>query len=64
MWMQLINKRKMLKILVNLPPYQLIFFPLRLCLELEKYLGEEKNDKENDFLMFGSMVENIKENQI
>ena len=24
----------------------------------------KKNDKENDFLMFGSTVENIKENQI
>ena len=64
MWMQLINKRKMLKILVNLPPNHLFFFSLWLRLELGKYLGKETNAKENYFLMFGFMVENIKENQI
>ena len=31
----------------------------------EKYQGNEKNTKENDFLiMFGFTMENIKENQI
>ena len=37
---------------------------LRLCLEPRKVLGKGKNVKENDFLMFGYMVENLKENQI
>ena len=33
-------------------------------LESGKYYEKKKNVKENDFLMFGSMVDNIKENQI
>ena len=34
----------------------------RLRLEAGEYMEKEKNDKENHFLMFGSMMENIKEN--
>ena len=29
-----------------------------------KYKGKKKNTKENDFLMFGCPMKNIKENQI
>ena len=36
---------------------------LRLCLELGKY-KEKKKAKKNDFLMFDSTTENIKENKI
>ena len=37
---------------------------LRLCLVFGKYKGKKKNAKENDFLMFGYPMKNIKENQI
>ena len=37
---------------------------LRLCLVPGKYKGKKKNAKENDFLMFGCLMKNIKENQI
>ena len=30
----------------------------------EKYKGKKKNAKENDFLMFGCHIKNIKKNQI
>ena len=40
------------------------FGSLRLCLVLGKYKGKKKNAKENDFLMFGCPMKNIKENQI
>ena len=33
---------------------------LKLYLVLEKYQGNKKNIKENSFLMFGFMVENMK----
>ena len=36
----------------------------RLCLVPGKYKGKKKNAKENDFLMFGCPMKNIKENQI
>ena len=36
----------------------------RLCLVPRKYKGKKKNAKENDFLMFGCPMKNIKENQI
>ena len=35
----------------------------RLCLEPENTSERKKNVKKNDFLMFGSMVENMKENK-
>ena len=38
--------------------------PLRLCLVPGKYKGKKKNVKENDFLMFGCPIKNIKENKI
>ena len=44
-----------------------IFSPIqifRLCLVPGKYKGNKKNAKENDFLMFGCPMKNIKENQI
>ena len=31
-----------------------------LCLVPGKYKGKKKNDKENDFLMFGCPMKNIK----
>ena len=34
------------------------------CLVPGKYKGKKKNAKENDFLMFGCPMKNIKENQI
>ena len=37
---------------------------LWLCLVPGKYKGKKKNAKENDFLMFGCPMKNIKENQI
>ena len=37
---------------------------LGLCLVPGKYKGKKKNAKENDFLMFGYPIKNIKENQI
>ena len=36
----------------------------KLCLIPGKYKGKKKNAKENDFLMFGCPMKNIKENQI
>ena len=42
----------------------LIKYTFRLCLVPGKYKGKKKNDKENDFLMFGCPMKNIKENQI
>ena len=36
----------------------------RLSLVPGKYKGKKKNAKENDFLMFGCPMKNIKENQI
>ena len=32
--------------------------------EGKKYKGKKKNAKENDFIMFGCPMKNIKENQI
>ena len=40
------------------------FGRIRLCLVPRKYKGKKKNAKENDFLMFGCPMKNIKENQI
>ena len=40
------------------------YFSLGLCLVPGKYEGNKKNAKENDFLMFGCPIKNIKENQI
>ena len=37
---------------------------LGLCLEPESIKQREKNVNKNDFLMFGSIIENINENQI
>ena len=37
---------------------------LRLCLVPGKYKKKKKNAKENDFLIFGYPMKNIKENQI
>ena len=37
---------------------------LRLCLVPGKYKGKKRNAKENDFLIFGYPMKNIKENQI
>ena len=34
------------------------------CLVPGKYKGKKKNAKENDFLIFGFPMKNIKENQI
>ena len=42
----------------------MFFEKLRLCLVPGKYKGKKKNAKENDFLMFGCPMKNIKENQI
>ena len=44
--------------------YYYFLSKLRLCLVPGKYKGKKKNDKENDFLMFGCPMKNIKENQI
>ena len=37
---------------------------LKVSLEPGKYQGKKKNPKENDFLIFGSTIENIKEDKI
>ena len=42
----------------------LLHIRIRLCLVPGKYKGKKKNAKENDFLMFGCPMKNIKENQI
>ena len=42
----------------------LISISFRLLLEPESIKERKKNVKENDFLNFDSIVENIKENQI
>ena len=48
----------------NLGYIFIIPLSLWLCLAPGKYKEKKKNAKENDFLMFGCPIKNIKENQI